>query len=851
MIPAPIANNETERLEALYRYDILDTETEVAFDDLTQLAAQICEVPIALVSLIDSGRQWFKSRVGLDACETPRDISFCGHAIQGRDIFEVQNACDDPRFHDNPLVIGAPGIRFYAGVPLTVSDGQNLGTLCVIDQVPRQLTAEQRDALGRLTRQVVAQLELRLSNRRLSQQIAFQRAILESAEAAIVTTTKEGVITQVNPAAERMLSYPAGAMVGNMTLAAFHDCGELAARAKALGGDAVAGVEVLLAQARGGTSVTREWTYVRRDGSHFPVLLSVSPLGDGGGATLGFLAIARDLTQQKAAALAYARERDRLDMALASARLASWEIDVNRRQIRLDERWALLLGGEATTRELPVDELLNLVPGDSRTRLRDALDDVLTGRKDGLQVEYQLESIGKELRWIRGCGKVAERDQQGRIVRLIGVCSDITESRAAEAALREARNAAEAANRAKSAFLANMSHEIRTPLSAIIGTVELLEETRAPDEQARLLRVTLSSATALTGIIDDVLDLSKIEAGMLDVHTEPMSLRETVSRTVEVFAGNADAKKLCLRQCWDERLPDRVYCDPVRFRQILFNLLSNAIKFTDTGDIEIRARFEGCTPAGVTISIDVADTGIGIAPEAQARLFQPFMQAEDDTNRRFGGTGLGLAISRRLATLLGGDLSLQSQPGRGTTMTLSLELALAQTPDGSDPICNVAGPEAAVPGSLDGCRLLLVDDSAVNRMVIGEQLKRLGCRVEQARSGQEAFELWRSGDYDLVLTDCHMPNMDGYALARRIRENEVGQPRQNAIPILGCTANALQKAHERCLQVGMNDVLVKPVPLQKLETKLRYWLSPGRAQYSSEDVRQHRVAGTPPEPLSD
>ena len=295
--------SEAGRLAALKRYDILDTPSEQEFDDLTQIAAEVCCVPIALVSLVDDRRQWFKSKIGLAAGETPRAISFCAHAIQGEDVFEIPDAQDDRRFRNNPLVTGAPGIRFYAGMPLTTPDGYNLGTLCVIDCVPRHLTKDQLHALGRLGRQVMALLELRLLNRRLGEQVAFQHSILSSAAAGIISTTPEGIITEFNTAAQKMLGYARDEMVGEATPAVFHDVAEVQARAKELrselGRPIAPGFEVFVAKALEGEPETREWTHIRKDRSRFPVQLSVSAMRDDSGRLTGFLGIVRDITERR------------------------------------------------------------------------------------------------------------------------------------------------------------------------------------------------------------------------------------------------------------------------------------------------------------------------------------------------------------------------------------------------------------------------------------------------------------------------------------------------------------------------------------------------------------------------
>ena len=304
-----IPENESDRLAALDRYKILDTLPEQVYDDLTQLAADICGTPIALISLVDRDRQWFKSRVGLDATETPRDISFCGHAVAANATLNVPDALQDPRFADNPLVTKAPNIRFYAGVPLMTHDRYALGTLCAIDSQPHYLTEAQIRQLEALSRLVVNQLELRLNRKstesQLDEVLSLKQAILDSAGFAIIATDLEGTIQSFNVAAERMLGYDESEMVGKTSPAIFHDFNEITSQAKylsqELNTDIPVGFEVFTAKAKLGQVYERDWTYLRKDGSKFPVMLTITAIRTESGEITGYMGIAKDITSQKQA----------------------------------------------------------------------------------------------------------------------------------------------------------------------------------------------------------------------------------------------------------------------------------------------------------------------------------------------------------------------------------------------------------------------------------------------------------------------------------------------------------------------------------------------------------------------
>ncbi|MDR6294054.1 MULTISPECIES: hybrid sensor histidine kinase/response regulator [Inquilinus] len=456
-----------------------------------------------------------------------------------------------------------------------------------------------------------------------------------------------------------------------------------------------------------------------------------------------------------------------------------------------------------------------------------------TLRQDGLvhdaEVEFRTGEGGRF--WgLLSLERIAFEGQSGTIAWTY----DITERRLAEQVMAEARQAAEASARAKSEFLAVMSHEIRTPMNGVLGMLEVMEQSRLDEGQRQSLQLIRESARSLLRIVNDILDFSKIEAGRLDLEWMPVSIRTAIAGLVDMLAPQARDKGLVLTAATDPTIPDPVLADPVRLRQILLNLAGNAIKFTERGSVRIEAALARHEAGRARISIAVIDTGIGISAIEQERLFQPFSQADASTTRRFGGTGLGLSIARRLATMMGGDITVDSVPGRGATFRLTLDLAVAQAEDAEIAPARAATLPAATDidqARRDGRLVLVVDDHPVNRQVLVRQLQLLGYAADTAADGVEALAAWAAGPYALVLTDCHMPSLDGFELTRRIREAERAGRRR--IPIVAVTANVLAGEAERCRAAGMDDYVGKPVQLARLQEVLQRWFpseDPGRGR---------------------
>jgi signal transduction histidine kinase/ActR/RegA family two-component response regulator len=396
----------------------------------------------------------------------------------------------------------------------------------------------------------------------------------------------------------------------------------------------------------------------------------------------------------------------------------------------------------------------------------------------------------------------------------IWIAEDVTERRAVEQALARARDEAEAANRAKSAFLANTSHEIRTPLNALVGLARLarqpdLEESR----RTKYLAQIDDSAQALSGVISDILDLSKIEAGKLRLEHTDFDLRNLLESIEHGYAALAEARSLALSMVIEDDVPRRVRGDPVRVRQILSNFLSNALKFTEVGSVRVVAMV---APGG-SIRFDVEDTGTGIDPQTQARLFQPFTQGDDSTTRRYGGTGLGLSICREVARLMGGEVGVASRLGEGSRFWARLPLKAV---DDEAPM-SVFGELSDDTQVLQGLEVLMVEDNPVNMMIAVALLQQWGVRVTEASNGAEAVAtvIARAAagrPFALVLMDVQMPVQGGYEATRALRRRFP----PDVLPIVALTAAALTSERDEAVAAGMNDFLTKPIDAQRLREVL-------------------------------
>jgi len=676
---------------------------------------------------------------------------------------------------------------------------------------------------------------------------ALQSAIFNSANFSSIATDAKGVIQIFNVGAERMLGYTAADVVNKITPADISDPGEVIARAKALSVELETpiepGFEALVFKASRGIEDIYELTYFRKDGSRFPAVVSVTALRDEQDAIIGYLLIGTDNT----ARMQVEAERQKLDQRVRDQQFYTRSlIESNIDAIMTTDPSGIITDANKQMEALTGCTRDELIGAPFKSYFTDperadaAIKLVLSEKK---VTDYELTARARDGKQTVVSYNATTFYDRGRTLQgVFAAARDVTEGKRVEEELKQAKAAAESASRTKSDFLASMSHEIRTPMNAIIGIADLLAKTPLTAEQDKYVQIFRRAGDNLLNLINDILDLSKVEASQLELEKMGFSLNDLVGKVTEMVAARATEKRLILTFEIAPNVPVDLIGDPTRLQQVLLNLLGNAVKFTESGKVSLRVDRDGDTSVPTALRFTISDSGIGIPNEKLDQVFERFSQADSSTTRRFGGSGLGLTISKRLVELMGGRIWVESSVGEGSVFSFAVPFEIW-----AEAMRRAASPSTADPElPLPALRILLVEDSADNCVITVAYLADTPYQVEIAETGAIACEMFTSGHYDLVLMDRQMPVMDGLTATRTIRAWEHANGRAPT-PIIALTASALKGDREQCLAAGCTAFLTKPIKQEVLLQAIKDRLK-GAPPLSNEENIQNQEFVLPKSP---
>jgi PAS domain S-box-containing protein len=556
-----------------------------------------------------------------------------------------------------------------------------------------------------------------------------------------------------------------------------------------------------------------------KDGHHYWVDTFIAPFIGDDGQIAKYISIRTDITASKHALNELRISEERIAFAMEGSGDGVWDWDLKNNTVQLSRRWKEMLGYQDHEIGTDLAELSSRIHPDDKAQVKADVKANLDGKTRSFAHEHRVQCKDGHYMWILNRGMVVERNSHGTALRMVGTYSDVSAQKKAALALQEATEAAKAASLSKSQFLANMSHEIRTPMNAILGMLTLLQQTELTPRQADYAAKSNGAARALLSLINEILDFSKIEAGKMTLDPHPFAMSQLLRDLSVILSSSVGTRPVDLVYDIDPTIPPFLLGDAMRIQQVLLNLGSNAIKFTSQGRVTLSIQVMQRSQDAVSLQFSMRDTGIGIAPENQARIFSGFTQAESSTTRRFGGTGLGVAISQRFVSMMGGELELQSALGVGSRFYFTITLPLAAKPEQDGASTDALSDADAGKQRLAKMHLLVVEDNFVNQQVAKELLQSEGAVVQLANHGQEGIEAVTSAKvpFDVVLMDLQMPVMDGFAATRHIR-TVLGLV---DLPIVAMTANAMASDREACLAAGMNDHVGKPFNLDNLVRVLR------------------------------
>ncbi|CAN7299511.1 ATP-binding protein [Phenylobacterium sp. LjRoot164] len=773
--------------------------SQAVCDRATRLAkTMFCALETQIIFLKD-GEVW-RSRDPDSRIVRQRDKA--AELVQASgELLWVEDAHLDPRFADSPSVVGPPYLRSYVGVPIRLADGSTPGVLAVFGDAPRAFDGALAGRLGDLA-EFVADEWSRAQASHAREQSRRERdamqstlaAIVEAMPVALVLTDREMRVIGASPRWIRTLELGQQIVYGRtiQELAPHMFARWQDAYDRVLCGESIKADRLQVVDPSGGTRWHRA---------------ELAPWYGADGGVGGLIIASYDITDMIEAHEATERSEQRLMLAMEIADIHVFEMDYSRRELIKTGAEDTFFTEPKTYEELHRDIFSTIDPRD-RTLVEEAWREHLrTG--EPYSPEYRLVRRDDREVWAMGSTRLIS-DERGRPLRVIGALQNISERKAAERALVQAKEDAESANRAKSTFLATMSHEIRTPLNGVLGMAQAMAAENGLSEiQRERLEVIRQSGETLLAILNDVLDLSKIEAGKLELEEADFDVAALARGAHAAFTAIANKKGLSFALGIEPAALGVYRGDSTRVRQILYNLVSNALKFTEQGEVRVNVDRDA---AGLRLS--VSDTGIGIPAHRLTALFQKFEQADASTTRRYGGTGLGLAICRELAGLMGGAIEATSEVGAGTTFLVTLPLTwvgAAPAPP-TPPSVEAQQIEACACSTL---RVLAAEDNTVNQLVLKTLLHQIGIDPHIVENGVEAVRAWESGEWDVILMDVQMPVMDGPSACALIRGREALEGRERT-PIIALTANAMAHQVAEYMAAGMDGFVPKPIEVGRL-----------------------------------
>jgi len=791
------AREDRERMTAPFGLDL----SLAVFDRATRFAKGLFEDAESTVVLVKDGVAWRSRWAGNDPYQRRDNIA--EQVMASGEPLWIEDARADPRYANLKLVSGPPYLRGYIATPIKLADGSVPGLLVVVSATPQPYDPVRAGQLAALA-EFVADEWVRAN---AAQALAATRETLEALVAtmptSLVMTDPNLRVMAASSLWARSLGIRRSAAIGRTLFDIAPDVyrPNSAAFDRALAG---------------------EGPVVSRSRVALPIGVTVwlqtelKPWKQPDGAIGGLVLTASDVSELVEALERSERSEQRMQLALELSELHVWELDFVERQL-------IKVGAEDTFFEEPKTyeglwrDIYEGVDPRDRAEVEAAWDRHLATGERYDPIYRVRRTDGREV-WVQGAAKMFT-DARGRPVRLVGALQNMTDRKAAEAELIAAKNDAEAANTAKSTFLATMSHEIRTPLNGVLGMAQAMASDDLSGVQRERLDVIRQSGESLLAVLNDVLDLSKIEAGKLDLDEAEFDLKDLARGAHAAFTAIANKQGLSF-DLKVEPSAEGVYLgDPIRVRQILYNLISNALKFTEAGEIRVNV-----ARAGGILRFSVSDTGIGIAPEPLAKLFGRFEQADASTSRRYGGTGLGLAICRQLTELMGGEISVESEIGAGAVFTFTLPLPrIADSRAETQPVLPPTPPNAELTG--ETLRVLAAEDNEVNQLVLKTLLHQVGVEPVVVSDGAQAIAAWQADSWDVILMDVQMPGVDGPTAAREIRRLEAATGRART-PIIALTANAMSHQVAEYAAAGMDGFVAKPIEVGRLFAALEAALSP-------------------------